>query len=59
MARNLGIEMIYQDLSLAENLDVPSNIFVGKEFCKSYFNGHIKTLDKQKMYIETENLLKN
>jgi len=57
MARNLGIETIYQDLSLAENLDVPSNIFAGKEFCKNYLKGYIKTLDKLKMYRETEKLL--
>lgn len=58
MARNLGIETIYQDLSLAENLDIPSNVFAGKELCKSYFNGFIKTIDNQKMYTETELLLK-
>ncbi len=58
MARDLGIETIYQDLALAENLDVPSNIFAGKELCKSYFNNNIQILDKQKMYTETEALLK-
>jgi ABC-type sugar transport system ATPase subunit len=58
MARNLGIETIYQDLSLAENLDVPSNIFAGKEMCKSFFRGKVQILDKQKMYTETEGLLK-
>jgi ABC-type sugar transport system ATPase subunit len=30
-ARDLGIETIYQDLALAENLDVGSNIFLGRE----------------------------
>ena len=30
-SRNLGIETIYQDLALADNLDVPSNIFLGRE----------------------------
>ena len=30
-ARELGIETIYQDLALAENLDVGSNIFLGRE----------------------------
>jgi ABC-type sugar transport system ATPase subunit len=30
-ARNAGIETIYQDLALAENLDVGSNIFLGRE----------------------------
>lgn len=30
-ARRLGIETIYQDLALADNLDVGSNIFLGRE----------------------------
>ena len=30
-ARELGIETIYQDLALADNLNVGANIFLGKE----------------------------
>src|SRR5512147_1568970 len=30
-ARRLGIEMVYQDLALANNLDVTANIFLGRE----------------------------
>jgi simple sugar transport system ATP-binding protein len=30
-ARRLGVEMIYQDLALFDNLDVASNIFIGRE----------------------------
>lgn len=30
-ARNLGIETVYQDLALLNTLDVPKNIFVGRE----------------------------
>ncbi len=30
-ARKLGIEMVYQDLALADNLDVTGNIFLGRE----------------------------
>ena len=30
-ARELGIETIYQDLALADNLDVGANIFLGRE----------------------------
>jgi ABC-type sugar transport system ATPase subunit len=33
-ARDQGIETIYQDLALAENLDVGSNIFLGREMKK-------------------------
>jgi ABC-type sugar transport system ATPase subunit len=35
-ARDLGIETIYQDLALAENLDVGSNIFLGREIKKRF-----------------------
>jgi simple sugar transport system ATP-binding protein len=30
-ARNLGIEMVYQDLALAENMNIAENIFLGRE----------------------------
>ncbi len=30
-ARHLGIEMVYQDLALANNLDVTANVFLGRE----------------------------
>lgn len=30
-ARDLGVEMVYQDFALAPNLDVVSNIFLGRE----------------------------
>jgi len=30
-ARRLGIEMVYQDLALANNLDVTGNVFLGRE----------------------------
>jgi len=31
---NLGIEVVYQDLSLADNLDVVANMFLGREWLK-------------------------
>ena len=31
VARNLGIETIYQDLALSDNLDVGANVFLGRE----------------------------
>ena len=30
-AKALGIETVYQDLALADNLDVPANVFLGRE----------------------------
>src|SRR5512136_2595368 len=35
-ALRMGIETIYQDLALAENLNVYSNIFLGREKLKKY-----------------------
>lgn len=57
-ARNMGIETIYQDLALAENLDVGSNIFLGRELKNRYLAGVIKTLDRRKMYQESVEVLK-
>ena len=48
-ARDMGIETIYQDLALAENLDVGANIFLGREILRSYLGGLIKTVDRTKM----------
>ena len=30
-AKALGVETVYQDLALADNLDIPANIFLGRE----------------------------
>lgn len=48
-ARREGIETIYQDLALANNLDVAANIFLGREIKSRYFGGLIKTLDERRM----------
>lgn len=48
-ARDRGIETIYQDLALANNLDVAGNIFLGREKEKSYLGGLIKSLDNKYM----------
>lgn len=46
-ARQLGIETIYQDLALADNLDVGSNIFLGREPVLRRFGLNI--IDRKKM----------
>jgi ABC-type sugar transport system ATPase subunit len=51
-ARDMGIETIYQDLALAENLDVGANIFLGREILRSYLGGLVKTVDRTKMHQE-------
>jgi ABC-type sugar transport system ATPase subunit len=56
-ARDMGIETIYQDLALAENLDVGSNIFLGREVKRPHLGGLIQTLDRQKMRVESAGVL--
>ena len=47
--RELGIEMIYQDLSLARQQDVSSNIFLGREPTKKLFGLIPGIVDKATM----------
>lgn len=47
VARGLGIEMIYQDFSLAPNLSIADNIFLGRELKRHY--GVFSVLDRGKM----------
>ena len=47
-ARNHGIETVFQNLALADDLDVPSNLFLGRE--ETYFNlGPFSFLNERKM----------
>ncbi len=46
-ARQLGIEMIYQDFALVPQLDVTENIFLGKERMRSWFG--LPRLDRPAM----------
>ena len=46
-ARQNGIEMIYQDLALCEDLNVAQNIFLGREIKKNY--GPFTVLDNKAM----------
>jgi len=55
-ARRLGIEMVYQDLALANNLDVAANVFLGREAVSAQL-GSISVMDKRHMEQETQLLL--
>jgi len=55
-ALRMGIETIYQDLALAENLNVYSNIFLGREKLKKYL-GCIDVLDHDYMHSEARKVL--
>jgi len=51
-----GIETIYQDLALAENLNVYANIFLGREKTKKIL-GFLEVLDHEYMFNESEKVL--
>ncbi len=53
-ARQAGIETIYQDLALANNLDVSANIFLGREVKRHHLGGLVNTLDEATMLAESE-----
>ncbi|RXG64578.1 sugar ABC transporter ATP-binding protein, partial [Candidatus Atribacteria bacterium 1244-E10-H5-B2] len=55
-ARQQGIEMVYQDLALADNLDVVGNVFMGRE-AVSVNLGPIGIMDEHHMEQETKRLL--
>jgi simple sugar transport system ATP-binding protein len=55
-ALKIGIETIYQDLALAENMNVYSNIFLGREKLKKYL-GLINVLDHDYMLNESKKML--
>ena len=56
-ARRAGIETIYQDLALANNLDVGANIFLGREVKTRRLGGLIQTLDDKHMRGESRRTL--
>jgi fructose transport system ATP-binding protein len=47
-ARMKGVEVVYQELALAPNLDVTANVFLGRELHKRNF-GMFTALDKKRM----------
>ena len=55
-ARRLGIEMVYQDFALANNLDVAANVFLGREVVDFHL-GPIDVMNKHHMEQETQRLL--
>jgi D-xylose transport system ATP-binding protein len=53
-ASDLGIEIVYQDLALADNLDVVENMFLGREELEG-----LRTLDEVKMEARALDTLKS
>jgi simple sugar transport system ATP-binding protein len=54
-ARDRGIETIYQDLALADNLDVGANVFLGREPMKRVFG--LPVIDRKRMREEAAQTL--
>ena len=55
-ARARRIEMVYQDLSLCEDLDVAGNLFLGREPSPNFLRGF---LDRHKMHRDAAETLKS
>jgi simple sugar transport system ATP-binding protein len=55
-ARDAGIETIYQDLALCENLDAGANIFLGREPERRWL-GLLPAVDRQRMLTESRRIL--
>jgi simple sugar transport system ATP-binding protein len=55
-SRRLGIEMLYQDFALANNLDVASNVFLGREVVRLNL-GLLKVMNKRRMEQEARRLM--
>ncbi|MBT4662037.1 MAG: sugar ABC transporter ATP-binding protein [Candidatus Marinimicrobia bacterium] len=56
-AKNNHIEMVYQDLSLCNSIDVAGNLFLGREMHKYIFG--LKLLDKNRMHSSSAKILKD
>lgn len=54
----LGIETVYQDLALCDNLDVVANLWLGREAYRDIIPGILRVLDETKMEQETINVLR-
>ena len=48
-ARELGIETVYQDLAIAESLDLGENIFLGRELLRPGLLGKLGFIDRPEM----------
>lgn len=55
-SRQLGIEMVYQDFMLANNLDVASNVFLGREIVRWQL-GPVRVMHKRRMEEESRALI--
>jgi simple sugar transport system ATP-binding protein len=57
-ARAAGIETVYQDLALADDLSAPANLFLGREHRRGGLLGTLGVLDSKRMRAEAEEYLR-
>ncbi len=55
-SRRLGVEMVYQDFALANNLDVAANVFLGREVVRWQL-GPLRVMDKRAMEDQARRLI--
>ena len=48
-ATQAGIETVYQDLALCDNLDVVANLFLGREFTRTVIPGVVQPINEEAM----------
>lgn len=53
-ATQLGISFVHQELNLSDNLDIASNVFLGREPRENNF---LRLIDRKKLYADTEAIL--
>lgn len=56
-ATTLGIETVYQDLALCDNLDVVGNLYLGRERVHGGIAGLLKTIDEIPMELEAQRII--
>jgi len=57
-ATRLGIETVYQDLALCDNLDVVGNLYLGREQVRNLIPNVVEPLDEVGMEARTNQILK-
>ncbi|HEY8286438.1 MAG TPA: ATP-binding cassette domain-containing protein [Chloroflexota bacterium] len=56
-ATHAGIETVYQDLALADNLDVVANLFLGREYTRTLIPGVVRTINEEAMELRAREAL--
>jgi D-xylose transport system ATP-binding protein len=49
IAEKLGIQTVYQDLALCDNLDIVSNLYLGRELSRPFLPGKLRVINRHLM----------